>query len=95
MKPAGRTSDVRWLSERVDNADELGMLVCMRTTLNIDDALLAAAMRATGIDSKTRIIEVALEALIQAAARERIAAMYGRAPKAKAPPRRRLGKRPA
>ena len=71
------------------------MLVCMRTTLNIDAELLAAAMQAAGVDSKTRVIELALERLIQTAAMHRIAALHGAIPKAKAPPRRRVGKRPA
>jgi Arc/MetJ family transcription regulator len=71
------------------------MLICMRTTLNIDGALLTAAMRAAGVDSKTRVIELALEKLIQAAAMQRIAALHGAVPKAKAPPRRRIRKRPA
>ena len=61
----------------------------MRITLDIDDALLAAAMRATGIDSKNRVIEVALQSLIHAGAPERIAALFGQIPKAKAPKRRR------
>ena len=81
--------------DRIDNADVPCMLVCMRTTLNIDDALLAAAMRAVGVDSKTRVIEMALEKLIQVAAMHRIAALHGAVPKAKAPPRRRIGKRSA
>jgi hypothetical protein len=38
---------------------------------------------------------MALEMLIQAAARERIASLHGAIPKAKAPSRRRIGKRPA
>jgi len=67
----------------------------MRTTLDIDETLLAEAMQAAGLASKTRTIEIALEKLIQAAARERIAAMHGAIPRAKAPPRRRFGKRPA
>jgi Arc/MetJ family transcription regulator len=67
----------------------------MRTTLNIDGELLAAAMQASGVGSKTRVIELALEMLIRQAARERIAALHGAVPKAKAPPRRRTGKRSA
>jgi Arc/MetJ family transcription regulator len=67
----------------------------MRTTLDIDAALLAAAMQAAGVDSKTRVIEIALEKLIQQAAMQRIAALHGALPKAKAPPRRRTRKRSA
>ncbi|MFY9342250.1 MAG: type II toxin-antitoxin system VapB family antitoxin [Planctomycetota bacterium] len=67
----------------------------MRTTLNIDDELIAAAMHAAGVDSKTRVIEMALELMVRQAARERIAALHGAVPKAKAPGRRRIGKRSA
>lgn len=67
----------------------------MRTTLDIDDNLLAAAQRAVGVDSKTRVIEIALRALIEHAARKRLAALHGAVPKAKAPGRRRTNRRSA
>ena len=67
----------------------------MRTTLNIDAELLAEAQRTTGIDSKTKVIETALRALIEQSARKRLAALYGKIPNAKAPERRRMGRRTA
>ena len=67
----------------------------MRTTLNIDDRLLTEAQRATGVSSKTRVIELALRALIEQAARKRLAKLYGAVPKATAPARRRMGRRSA
>ncbi|MDO8349296.1 MAG: type II toxin-antitoxin system VapB family antitoxin [Planctomycetota bacterium] len=67
----------------------------MRTTLDIDDELMAKALQAAGIDSKTRVIELGLAMLIQAAARQRLAALHGAVPKAKASPRRRPQRRPA
>jgi Arc/MetJ family transcription regulator len=67
----------------------------MRTTLNIDDHLLAEAQRATGIDSKTKVIEVALRSLLEQAGRKRLAALHGAFPKAKAPDRRRPRRRSA
>jgi Arc/MetJ family transcription regulator len=67
----------------------------MRTTLNIDDELMAAARKAVGVESKTRVIEMGLRALVEAAARQRLAALHGALPKAKAPPRRRPRRRSA
>jgi Arc/MetJ family transcription regulator len=61
----------------------------MRTTLNIDGQLLAEAQRTTGLDSKTRVIELALRSLIEQAGRKRLAALHGAVPKARAPERRR------
>ena len=62
----------------------------MRTTLNIDDVLMAEAQRATGVSSKTEVIEIALRAVIEQAARKRLASLHGAIPKASAPERRRL-----
>jgi Arc/MetJ family transcription regulator len=67
----------------------------MRTTLNIDDELMAAARKAVGVESKTRVIEMGLRALVEAAARQRLAALHGALPTAKAPPRRRPRRRSA
>lgn len=67
----------------------------MRTTLDIDEELMAKAQQAVGISSKTRVIELGLEMLIQAAARQRLAALHGAVPGAKAPPRRRKPRRTA
>lgn len=61
----------------------------MRTTLDIDDRLLEDARRATGEKSKTALIELGLQALIENAARKRLAALGGVFPKASAAPRRR------
>ena len=40
------------------------MLVAMRTTLNIDDALLQKAKRLTGIKETASLVRLGLEALI-------------------------------
>ena len=61
----------------------------MRTTLNLDDQLLEEAQRATGIQVKTELIERGLEALIEEAARKRLAALGGKIPQARRVPRRR------
>jgi Arc/MetJ family transcription regulator len=77
------------------HADDSSILICMRTTLNIDDALLAEARRATGIESKTKVIEHALKAVIQHAARKRLASLHGAIPNASAPERRRTPRKTA
>ena len=65
----------------------------MRTTLDLDEGLIVAAMRATKAPTKTAVIEEGLRELLARAAREQLASLYGSDPHAKAPPRRRL-KRP-
>jgi Arc/MetJ family transcription regulator len=65
------------------------MKTTTRTTMILNDALVAEAMRVTGIDRKTAVVEAGLRALIEKAARERLAALAGSLPEATAPPRRR------
>jgi Arc/MetJ family transcription regulator len=65
----------------------------MRTTLILDDNLLAKAREYTGISEKTRLIHLGLEALIQREAARRLAALGGTARTAKAGRRRRLNDR--
>jgi Arc/MetJ family transcription regulator len=68
----------------------------MRTTLNIDDALLEEAMELSGIGEKTQVIHEALRSLIAREASRRLAKLGGSHPKAWAAPRRRArsGSRP-
>ena len=61
----------------------------MRTTLNIDDELYAAASEYTGIKEKTALVRLALEKLIQHEAYERLASLGGTMPALEIPPRRR------
>jgi len=61
----------------------------MRTTLILDEELLAKAREYTGISEKTRLVHLALEALIQREAAARLAALGGTATRAKAGRRRR------
>ncbi len=61
----------------------------MRTTLNLDDALLDQARRLTGIDQKTALLHAGLEALIARESARRLAALGGTEPGITAPPRRR------
>ncbi len=49
----------------------------MRTTLNIDDALLRQAARLTGVREKTALVRRGLEALIARESAGRLAALGG------------------
>jgi Arc/MetJ family transcription regulator len=64
-------------------------MVCMRTTLNIDDELLASAKKFTGETEKTKLVRLGLHALIEREAAKRLARMGASMPKLKPPPRRR------
>jgi Arc/MetJ family transcription regulator len=64
-------------------------MVCMRTTLNIDDSLLGEAARLTGVDEKTALVRLGLEALIARESAKRLASMGGSQKKLKDTPRRR------
>jgi Arc/MetJ family transcription regulator len=64
----------------------------MRTTLAIDDDLLAEAQELSGTQEKSALVREALKALIERESARRLARMGGIAPNAKAPPRRRFGK---
>jgi len=62
----------------------------MRTTLDLDEKLLEEAQRATGTAGKTAVIEQGLRALVERAARRRLAALAGAIPRAAASRRRRV-----
>lgn len=61
----------------------------MRTTLEIEAELLDEAIRVTGAPTKTAAVRMGLKALVDEAARRRLAALRGRIPEAATPPRRR------
>jgi Arc/MetJ family transcription regulator len=61
----------------------------MRTTLALDDELIAQAQQYVGITEKTALIREALRALIERESARRLARLGGTSPKAEAPPRRR------
>ena len=62
----------------------------MRTTITLDDELVAAAQEYTGIMEKSALVRAALEALVQREAARRLAKMGGTAPDLKVAPRRRF-----
>ena len=49
----------------------------MRTTLNIEDALMDKAMKITGIKEKTTLVKLGLEALIARESARRLAKLGG------------------
>jgi hypothetical protein len=57
--------------------DEACILMCMRTTLNIDDRLLEHARRLGGIREKTALVRAGLEALIARESARRLATLGG------------------
>lgn len=63
----------------------------MRTTLALDDDLIAEAEALTGVGEKTALVREALKALIERESARRLARLGGSDSKAKAPPRRRPG----
>lgn len=67
------------------------ILMHMRTTLNIDDALLLRAAKLTGVSEKTSLVRMGLEALVAAASARRLADLGGSEPRLRPVPRRRAG----
>ena len=65
----------------------------MRTTVNIDDELLAKARDYTGEQEKTKLLHLGLEALVQREVAKRLVALGGTMPNLKVPPRRRLNQK--
>ena len=61
----------------------------MRTTLNIEDTLLAEASQLTGVQEKTALVRMGLEALIALKASERLAKLAGSEKGLESVPRRK------
>jgi Arc/MetJ family transcription regulator len=65
----------------------------MRTTLAIDDDLLAKAQAYTGLKEKSALVREALKALIEREAARRLALLGGSEPDVTTPPRRRMARK--
>lgn len=61
----------------------------MRTTINLDDDLLATASRLTGITDRTPLIRESLKAIIARESARRLALLGGSMPELQVTPRRR------
>lgn len=63
----------------------------MRTTVNIDDELLARASELTGVTERAALLRDGLKSLIRVESARRLAALGGSDPSATSAPRRREG----
>lgn len=61
----------------------------MRTTITVDDALVAKASELTGTTERSALFRLGLETLIKVESSRRLAALGGTDPEATAAPRRR------
>ena len=61
----------------------------MRTTINLDDQLVAEAQRITGTKERTALIHEGLKALIERESARRLARLGGSEPRLQPGPRRR------
>ena len=61
----------------------------MRTTINLDDDLLALASKLTGITDRTPLIRESLKAIIARESARRLVLLGGSMPDFEVPPRRR------
>jgi len=66
-------------------------MTTMRTTVNLDDELLAEAQRLTGTSERTALIHAGLKALIERESARRLARLGGSEPRLEPIPRRRPG----
>lgn len=64
---------------------------CMRTTINLDDALIEEARRLTGVTEKTALVHEGLRALIERESARRLARLGGSEPELEPVARRRAG----
>ncbi|HLX27362.1 MAG TPA: type II toxin-antitoxin system VapB family antitoxin [Casimicrobiaceae bacterium] len=62
----------------------------MRTTVNLDDDLIATARKITGVTERGALIRAGLRALIERESARRLARLGGSQPQLKVPRRRRL-----
>jgi Arc/MetJ family transcription regulator len=64
-------------------------MTTMRTTINLDEALLDEAQRLTGLRERAALIREGLKALIERESARRLARLGGSEPRVQPPPRRR------
>jgi Arc/MetJ family transcription regulator len=64
----------------------------VRTTIALDDELLAKAQAFTGLNEKSALVREALKALIERESARRLAKLGGSEPHLTPPPRRRSGR---
>jgi Arc/MetJ family transcription regulator len=84
-------AELAYRTERLTHMHGSGMLMHMRTTLNIDDSLLRNAAKLTGVKEKTSLVRLGLEALIAKESARRLANLGGTEKQLRAIRRRRPG----
>jgi Arc/MetJ family transcription regulator len=90
--PLRETGDAaRPAASLLDEMHRTGILMHMRTTLNVDDALLRQASKLTGVSEKTSLVRMGLEALIARESARRLAALGGTERSLRPARRRRAG----
>jgi Bacterial antitoxin of type II TA system, VapB len=92
MKPYKSTRSPGMIYGNLDGLTvmhKLCILICMRTTLILDEKLVDRARALTGIEEKTALVHAGLEALIAREAAKRLAALGGTEPQLGPVPRRR------
>jgi Arc/MetJ family transcription regulator len=62
----------------------------VRTTMNVDDELVAKASELTGVQERTALVRMGLEALIAQKSAQRLAKLGGTEKQLRRPPRRRV-----
>jgi Arc/MetJ family transcription regulator len=67
-----------------------GRGLAMRTTINLDDELIAKAQAYTGVKEKSALVREALKALIERESARRLALLGGTEPDIQPIPRRRM-----
>lgn len=63
----------------------------MRTTITLDNRLLAEATKLTGVHGKTALVREALTALVERESARRLSSLGGTEPEITVAPRRRSG----
>ena len=86
VPPAMHTEHHHMMYQAVHTIDQPPM----RTTMNLDDTLLAEAQRLTGLRERTAVVHEALRALVERESARRLALLGGSEPQLEAPPRRRV-----
>jgi len=76
------------VNKSLADVNSLCMLVCMRTTLNLDEKIFEKASKLTGIKEKTRLLHEGLKTLIERESARRLALLGGTSPKVQSIPRR-------
>ena len=69
---------------------QITILIHMRTTVILDDALVERARKLSGLKEKTAVVHAGLEALIARESARRLATLAGSEPRLRAPRRRRF-----